>query len=259
MDKIKIFLLAFFILFSLQAGSIERETPPQIPPDHQTSELYKDDLPGLLEKKYIRVLTTMNRTNFFLDGLNPHGFEYSLMKQYEKKLNKGKSRRNLRTVIDFIPVPRDRLLEDLNNGYGDIAAAGITITPQRKLQVDFTNPYLSDISEILVTHKDAAPINNRDEMSGKEVFIRKSSSYYESIMIINNVFKLKNKEPVKIIEADENLESEDILEMVNSGAIGMTICDSHIAETWSKVLPDIRIHKDIIFRKEIELNKYSIA
>lgn len=253
MDKLKKILVAFFILFSLQAGSIERETPPQIPHDYHPSELYKDDLPGLLERKYIRVLTTMNRTNFFLDGLNPHGFEYSLMKQYEKNLNQGKSRRNLRTVLDFVPVPRDRLLEYLNNGLGDIVAAGITITPQRESQVDFTNPYLSDISEILVTHKDAAPINNRDEMSGREVFIRKSSSYYESIMIINDVFKLKKKKLIKIIEADENLETEDILEMVNSGAISMTVCDSHIAETWAKVLPDIRIHKDIIFRKGAEI------
>ncbi len=249
MGKTRLLLIVFFLLFSLQAGSIEQETPPRHPLDHHLSEVYKGDLPDMMERQHIRVLTTINRTDFFLDGINPHGFEYSLLKQYEKKLNKGKTRRNLKTVLEFIPVPRDRLLEDLNNGYGDIAAAGLTITPQRKLQADFTDPYLFDISEILVTHKDAVAVNSRDEMSGREVFVRKSSSYHESIAILNNVLKLKKKEPIKIIEADENLETEDILEIVNSGAIEMTVCDSHIAEIWSKVLPDIRLHEDIIFRK----------
>ena len=122
----------------------------------------------------------------------------------KNSLNKGKSRRKLKQYFEFIPVPRDRLLESLINGYGDIAAAGLTVTHKRKLQVDFTDPYLSEISEILVTHKDAEPVSSRDDLAGKEVFVRKSSSYFESMTIINNVSKLKNMKPIKIIEADEN-------------------------------------------------------
>lgn len=253
MGKIKTVLIVLFFLFSLQAGSIEQETSPQHPLDRHLSEAYTGDLPDMMERKYIRVLTTVNRTNFFLDGPNPHGYEYSLLKEYEKMLNRGKGRGKLKTVLEFIPVSRDRLLENLVNGYGDIAAAGLTVTSQRKRQVDFTTPYLFDISEILVAHRDIEPITSRDEMSGREIFIRKSSSYYESITTLNNIFKLKKKKLVKITEADEYLETEDILEMVNSGAIEMTVCDSHIAETWSKVLPDIRLHKDIIFRKGADI------
>jgi membrane-bound lytic murein transglycosylase MltF len=249
MDSLRSLLLVLLVMFSLHIRADEQDPPVQHPLDAHLSDVSKGDLPDMLENQYIRVLTTINQTNFFLDGIKPRGFEYSLLKQYEKRLNKGKSRRKLKTILEFIPVPRDRLLENLINGYGDIAAAGLTITNERKRLVDFTDPYLSDISEILVTHKDAEAVNSRDEMSGREVFIRKSSSYFESITILNGVLKLKKKEPVKIVEADENLESEDILEMVNSGAIPMTVCDSHIAEIWSKVLPDIRLHKDIIFRK----------
>ena len=249
MNKLKLFSVVLIVLLSLHARSDEQEPPDQLPLDHHLSEVSRGDLPDMMGKQYIRVLTTLNQTNFFLDGIKPHGYEYSLLKQYEKNLNKGKSRRKLRTILEFIPVPRDRLLDDLIKGYGDIAAAGLTVTPQRKLQVDFTDPYLSDISEILVTHKDVEKINSRNEMSGREVFIRKSSSYFESITVLNNLLKLKGKEPVKVVDADENLEAEDILEMVNSGAIKMTICDSHIAEIWSKALPDIRIYRDIVFRR----------
>ena len=216
MNKIKLFPVALLVLFSLQTLSDDRKPLPQYSLDAHLSGVSKSDLPDMLEKRYIRVLTTINQTNFFLDGLNPHGFEYSLLKQYERKLNKGISRKKLKTVLEFIPVPRDMLLEKLINGYGDIAAAGLTITPNRKIQVDFSDPYLSDISEILVTYKDSEAVNSRDDMSGKEVFITKSSSYFESISVLNDILKLKKKDPVKILEADENLETEDILEMVNS-------------------------------------------
>lgn len=249
MDKLKLMLIGFFILFSLQIQADEKKSLLQHPLDSHLTDIMKDDLPVMLERQYIRVLTTINQTNFFLDGIKPQGFEYSLLKQYEKELNKGKSRRKLETVLEFIPVPRDMLMDHLVNGYGDIAAAGLTVTKGRMQHVDFTDPYLSKISEIVVTHKDAPAVKDRDDLSGKEVFVRKSSSYYKSITKINNVFKLKKMKPIKIIEADENLETEDILEMVNTGAIEMTVCDSHIAEIWSKVLPDIRLHKDITFRK----------
>jgi ABC-type amino acid transport substrate-binding protein len=111
---------------------------------------YTDDLGGLLEKHYIRVLTTFNKTNYFLSGTKQYGFEYSLLKGYEEFLNKGKKRRDLKVVMEFIPVSRDQLIPALVSGYGDIAAAGLTITPERLKEVDFTDPYLSGIDEVIV-------------------------------------------------------------------------------------------------------------
>ena len=54
------------------------------PLDAHLTDSYKEDLDALLERKYIRVLTTYNRTNFFLAGGQPHGFEYALLKEYQK-------------------------------------------------------------------------------------------------------------------------------------------------------------------------------
>jgi len=174
----KRFLLLFISLtipFQLLWAD-ETEISSKHPLDSHLMESWAGDLPEMIERRYIRILTTVNQTNFFLDGLKPHGFEYSLLKEYEKSLNRGISRRKLRVTLEFIPVPRDRLLDDLIAGFGDIAAAGLTVTPLRSKKVDFTEPYLSDISELLVTHKDIEAYKDRNDMSGKEVFIRKSSS-----------------------------------------------------------------------------------
>ncbi|HEX5079199.1 MAG TPA: transporter substrate-binding domain-containing protein [Geminicoccaceae bacterium] len=43
----------------------------------------------------------------------------------------------------IIPVPRDQLLPALLEGRGDIAAANLTITPERQVLVDFADPLLT--------------------------------------------------------------------------------------------------------------------
>jgi membrane-bound lytic murein transglycosylase MltF len=204
-------------------------------------ESYREDLDGLLERKYIRVLTTFNRTNFFLSGTGLYGFEYALLKDYEKHLNRNVKRGELSVVMEFIPVARDRLVPMLLEGYGDIAAAGLTVTPERLKDVDFTDPYLSGVDEVVVAHKDVRGLKGLEALSGREVFVRKSSSYHESLLNLNEKLSSKSRKPVRIIRADETLETEDILEMVNSGAIGITVADSHIAAVWSSTFRDIRV------------------
>jgi hypothetical protein len=60
---------------------------PQHPLDAHLTKTDTGDLPHLMAERYVRVLITMNRTNFFLDGAKPRGFEYSLLREYEKFLN----------------------------------------------------------------------------------------------------------------------------------------------------------------------------
>lgn len=219
------------------------------PLDVHLSDTYKDDLPGLMERKYIRVLTTINRTNFFLTDGKFQGFEYALLKEYENQLNKGIGRGELKLTLEFIPVSRDRLLSGVAEGYGDIAAAGLTITEKRQKMVAFTRPYLTGINEVLVAHKKTKVPKNLAALSGKRVFVRKSSSYYESLTALNRRLKNKKFPPANIVAVDESLETEDILELVNTGAIGRTVSDIHLANIWSEVLPNITTYQNIKLRE----------
>ena len=88
-----------------------------------------------------------------------HGFEYEQLKGYENFLNKGIKKKGLRIVLEFIPTSRDQLIPKLVDGYGDIAAAGLTITDQRRRLADFTMPYLTGINEVVVTHKGGANLS----------------------------------------------------------------------------------------------------
>ena len=50
--------------------------------------------------------------------------------------------------------------------------------------------------------------------------------------------------------ADETLEDEDILEMVNAGIIHITVVDSHKANFWGEIFDSINIHHDIAVRTD---------
>ena len=212
------------------------------------TEKYTDDLPGLLKRKTIRVLVTFNRTNFYFNGERLYGFEYAMLRDYEKFLNRKIRRRDLKVVLDFIPVTRDRLLPALKEGYGDIAAAGLTITSQRDKTVDFSRPYLT-VNEVVVTNSNVKGLRSLRDLAGRKVMVRESSSYYESLMKLNDKFRREGLKPVKIVKADETLETEDILEMVNSGAVKITVSDSNIANIWSRVLHGITVHEDLTLRE----------
>ena len=225
------------------------QTPEDLPLGAHLSYAYKDDLPGLLQKKYIRVLTTLNRTNFFISEGHLVGYEYSLLKAYEKHLNKKLGKKALGVVLEFIPVNRDELMAKLTQGYGDIAAAGLTITPERKKQVQFTIPYRKNVQEIIVSNTQDFTPKSLEDLAGHSIYVRTSSSYHQSLMRLNDRLEQEDLKPVKIKDIGENIETESILEMVNSGALGLTVADNHIAEAWSKALPDLVLHEDIAVRK----------
>lgn len=203
------------------------------------------DLDQMRERRFLRVLVSFGRTNFFFDQGMPRGFEYDLLMEYEKVLNTSVQSLGDRVKLIFIPVPFDQLLKKLIAGHGDIAAAGLTITPQRRSQVDFAEPYLKAVDEVIVGRKDNEPLSSLDDLSGRTVVTRKGSSYITHLERLNQHLAGKGLAPVQIYEAQEKLSTEDILEMLDAGAIDLAIADKHIATIWSALLKKIRIYPEL--------------
>ncbi len=206
------------------------------------------DFDGMAERREIRALVVYSKTFYFLDQGRQRGATYELLKQFEKFVNKKLKTKTLKFRVLFIPVKRDELFSGLAEGLGDIAAANLTITPQRLKLVDFSNPLFSDVKEQLVTGPSALPVTSVDDLAGKEIHVRRSSSYYESLVQLNNAFKQAGKPPMRLVAADEMFEDEDLLEMVNAGLIPMIVMDSHKAQFWQQIFDNIRVHPDIAVR-----------
>jgi len=189
-----------------------------------------------------------NHTNYFLDGAVQRGATYDAMVEFEKFLNKRLNRRKSKVYIAILPVSRDLLMPALVSGLGDLAAANLTITDERRRKVDFSTPFVSGVRELVVTGPAAPAISSLDDLSEQEVWVRTSSSFHESLMTLNTRLASEGKAPVVIRAADEHLESEDLLEMVNAGILGITIADSYIVELWAQVFDNITVHDDLAVR-----------
>ena len=53
--------------------------------------------------------------------------------------------------------------------------------------------------------------------------------------------------------APDVLEDDDVLEMVNAGLAPITIVDDYLADFWSKVFTDLKVHCDVTLRTGGEL------
>ena len=206
------------------------------------------DFDGMTARHLIRALVPYSKTFYFLDGADQRGLTYELLKEFETFVNKELQRKSLKVRLVVIPTKRDRLLPALVEGLGDIAAGNLTITPVRQKQVDFSASQLTGVDEIIVTGPAEPAIETLDDLTGKEIHVRKSSSYFESLVQLNIRFKNTGKAPLKIVLADEYLEDEDLLEMMNVGLIPMIVIDSHKGEFWAKVFKDLTLHPDIKVR-----------
>ena len=154
---------------------------------------------------------------------------------FEEEINKRLKTGLLKVYVAIVPLARDQLFTALQEGKVDFVAAALTITPERRKLAEFSMPTRTNVSEIVVTAPDVAPLATADDLSGREVFVRRSSSYYESLTRLNESLVSRGKPPVVIKEAPEALEDDDILEMVNAGLVELTVVDDFIVEFWRKV------------------------
>jgi membrane-bound lytic murein transglycosylase MltF len=97
----------------------------------------------------------------------------------------------------------------------------------------------------VLTGPQSPAVATLNDLAGKEVFVRKSSSYYESLMVLNRRFASEKKQPVILKEAPEQLEDEDLIEMLNAGLVAIIVVDKHKADFWKQVFPKIKIHDDM--------------
>ncbi|MBW2429358.1 MAG: transporter substrate-binding domain-containing protein, partial [Deltaproteobacteria bacterium] len=169
--------------------------------------------------------------------------------------------RHLKVRVIMIPTARDELFSGLVAGRGDIALGNITVTPERLKIVDFSDPFAKNVKEIVVAGKVAPVLNNLDDLAGRKVFVRTSSSYYESLKDLNEEVERSGRKPMDLLPADESFEDEDLLEMANAGLISFIVVDEHKAAAWEPVFENVehnihagvkylRFIKDRYFEKE---------
>jgi membrane-bound lytic murein transglycosylase MltF len=148
--------------------------------------------------------------------------------------------------VTFPPTARDRLLDALNEGNGDTVAANLTITKNRLAGVDFVNPWLKNVREIIVAGPAAPKLDSIEDLAGREIHVRRSSGYADHLAKLSDTFVARGLKPIAILPIDENLEDEDLIEMVNAGLLPYIVVDDTKATIWTRVLPNAMPRPDLV-------------
>lgn len=215
------------------------------------SQGWTGDFDGMLERRNIRVLVPFSRSLYFVENGKEHGLTAELAHDFETYLNQKHATElgGKPITVTLVPTTRDRLLPELVAGKGDIAGGNLTATPTRMQTADFVAPTAqAPANEVLVSGPGASAVMALDDLSGKKVHVRKSSSYFESLNTLNDQLRVGNKPPVQIVPMPDALEDEDVLDMLNAGLFDFTVVDSWKAELWAVTLPKIKVHDNIVFR-----------
>ena len=207
-------------------------------------EPWTGDLGGMIERRMVRVLVAPSRTQYWLELGRHSGIEYELTAAFEawlKKRHRSLGRHQQPRFV-YIPTTVSRMIPDLRAGRGDIAAAMLTVTPERSREVDFSAPYAQGVREVVVTGPGGTPLESLDDLSDREVFVRRSSSYWTHLEALNPTLEDSKRPPARLVAVPEVPPDDDILEMVNAGILATTVVDLYEARIWQKMFTDLVVH-----------------
>jgi len=204
------------------------------------------DLDAMVKRRQIRALIILNPIGFFYDKGTPRGAIYEALEEFQKFANQKLKAGKLQVSVTFLPMRVDQVERALKEGIGDIVANGIVVTPEREKQVAFSTPLITDVKQIIVTGSSLSSVSSLADLGGKEVYVNPLTTYYQNLQTANETLKKSGKTPIVIKAADKNLTDDDLVQMVNAGLIPATVTIQQRADLWSKVLPNVHPHPDLV-------------
>ena len=210
------------------------------------------DLDTMVERRAIRVLTVYGPGRYFLKD-EPRGTVQEYADKLQKVVNEAFKTGLLTVQVPVIPVARDQLFSALRAGYGDIVMAGTTVTDNRQVGVDFTNPVSKPLKEVLITGPSAPRLGSLADLSDQTVYLRLSSSYAESVRELSQTLVERGLAPIRIEAVNESLEDEDLIEMVDTGLLPWAVVDDYKPQMWREVFTRVTVRDDLVLREGARL------
>ena len=185
--------------------------------------LAQRDWPQILDAGRLRLLTLNTPTTYYLWRGTQLGFDYELVELFAEQ-------HDLALEV-HVASQHEELFAWLEEGRGDLIAAGLTPTPQRiERGLRFTRPYVT-IRETFVTGGRA--ITDLTHLAGQRVVVNPDTSYAATLA------NLQSQADFEL--AFDTRQTQAILESVAVGDIDATLADSHRAQLAATFYPNLNL------------------
>ena len=181
------------------------------------------DLDSIRRRGSLIMLTENSASTYFLYRNQPSGFDYELALAFAKHLG---VRLEVKLIDDV-----DRMFDMLRRGEADLVASNLTVTQTRSDTVSFTKP-LYQTRQVLVQRKidqgdglGSIAITDSSQLGKMPIWVHRYSSFYERL----NELEASTGQSIKIEEAPGEISTDDLIRLVDDGAIPATITDENLA------------------------------
>ncbi|MDP2785314.1 MAG: membrane-bound lytic murein transglycosylase MltF [Sulfurimicrobium sp.] len=194
-------------------GCNDKPPAKPLPPAQQSGELV--------------VITRNSPTTYYEDAEGKQaGLEYDLAELFAKDLG---------VKVRFVVAKQfNEILPFLENHQAHLAAAGLSLTPERQQHFKFSTPYQMVVQQVVHNIAGEKPADIKD-LIGKRIEVVAGSSYAERLK------EAKNQHPALAWEEISGQESDDLLDKVALGATDVVIADSNIVAVSSNFHPELAV------------------
>ncbi|ASK33358.1 membrane-bound lytic murein transglycosylase MltF [Alloalcanivorax mobilis] len=184
--------------------------------------------PTALERVQARgelvVATRPSLTTVYQDPKGQTGMEYELANGFAERLG-------VRLRLVEMDTPAE-VKYAVRRGKADLAAAGLTVTDERRQGLRFSTPYQQVDTLVMYRLGEARP-KRIEDLIGKKVVVRAGSSHAEML----NQARLEH--PALHFEQVENANAEQMLTLVEEGNADYTLINSNAYAIHRGLFPDL--------------------
>ena len=175
----------------------------------------------------LSVITFNGPTTYFEGNQGPSGFEYELTRAFAQNLD---VELDIRFAEQF-----DMIMPAIQAAHVDMAAAGLSITDERKKQVAFSSPYQTIKQQVIYRSGGAKRPRKASDLRNRDIMVTAGSSHVERLQ------KLKTKHPQMKWQESVSETPENLLVRVWENNLDLTVADSNIVSVVRQFYPDLQI------------------
>lgn len=189
----------------------------------------QSELKRVMESGELRVLTRNSPTTYYEGPTGPTGLEYDLARGFARYLG-------VTVKLDVVDSYAG-LIDALEAGRADLAAAGLAITEARLRRLRFGPPYQT-ITPQVVYRYGTPPPGNLDDLQGS-LHVVAASNHSEQLV------SLRAAHPDLAIEENADFDGEQLMNLVWEQAIDYTVVDSNEVAINRRYYPELRVAFDL--------------
>ncbi|MFF7708496.1 transglycosylase SLT domain-containing protein [Pseudomonas sp. NPDC007930] len=214
------------------------------------------DLADIRRSHVLRVLVNQSRNSSGTVGGQVIGVEDIRLKAFERYLA-SPAGGGQKVSFKLIPKAKEQLLGALLRGEGDLVAPGEAMDLAALPGISGSQPTVERTPLVLVSARGSRRYSQPQQLAGKALVLPAGSAAGEVLARLNAQLAQRRQAPVRVEWVDPSLAVEDVLEMVEARVYPMTLVEQPIAERWAKVMPGLRIDRQVAFAPATGMRWYT--